>query len=169
MDDEQGGGLGHGDPPGTFVAHLRNQIGREISTPQGIGILESVEDDLATVILDHAYPVIVPVVELAALEDALCAVCQNFAVTWCAACGRPVCAEHKVHGKGQQAASSYVLNRVLKKLVRHGMTGVLEPDVAYAVVSLAHAQAVGPVEMQRRSRGGGQGEGVRLILGPSGS
>jgi histidine triad (HIT) family protein len=37
-----------------FFQRLQGQIGREISTPQGVGILESVEDDLATVLLDHA-------------------------------------------------------------------------------------------------------------------
>ena len=151
----------------SFIVHLRTQIGREISTPQGVGVLESVTDDLATVVLDHAYPVVLPVVELAALQEALCAICENFAVAWCGACGRPVCAEHRAHGQGSSPPSPYVLNRVLSKLVRHGFTGVLDPQVAYAVVSLAHEKAIGTVEMERKRRSAPMGDGFRLVLRPS--
>lgn len=151
-------------PMMALAARLARSVGREVPTPQGVGVLQAVKAGVAVVLMEQRYAVSFPVGELAALTEEVCALCRAQATEWCGACGQPVCAAHEGHGRVATEPTAYMLDKVLARLTRNGTVTVHEPELAYAAAALARDRHMGGVEVVPPQ---GTRRGLRLVLRPA--
>jgi hypothetical protein len=150
-------------PVRALEIRLARSLGREVATPQGAGVLHSVEGGVAIVVMEQRYTVAFSVEALVGLDDEMCALCSDPATEWCAACGQPVCAAHQGHGVAA-APTPFMLDKVLARLVRYGQATVREAEIAYAVADLAQSRHMGGVDVLPPQ---GARKGLRPVLRPA--
>lgn len=141
------------------------RVGDEIPTPSGLARLIRLdnETDEAYVLLDHAVEVAFPIQDLIGIDTELCAVCQNFAVSWSSVCARPVCYAHRIHGAPSDETTAYQVAKVLSRLRRHGIATVIDPGIARTIAHDAARHGRGTVRAEPL---GPRRHGVRLVLAP---